>query len=130
MFVREVDGMAVQEWYDKLTDVRELAVNTAVRHFNVMHHMMKKASTIWSKETGIDRNPADQVEVERLDDSRKRYLSEEELLRLKVALDERMYRKGTKDINQTNLRMRLMVLIAVSTGMRRGRDLPASSGRT
>ena len=33
-------------------------------------------------------------------------------------LDERMYRKGTKDLNQTNLRMRLIVLIAVSTGMR------------
>jgi integrase len=29
-----------------------------------------------------------------------------------------MFRKGTKDINQTNLRMRLIVLIAVSTGMR------------
>ena len=120
MFVREVDGMAVQEWYDNLTDVRELAVNTAERHFHVMHHMMRKASTVWSKVTGIDRNPADQVEVEHLDDSRKRYLSEEELLRLKVALDERMYRKGTKDINQTNLRMRLLVLIAVGTGMRRG----------
>ncbi len=33
MFVREVDGMAVQEWYDNLTDVPELAVNTAERHF-------------------------------------------------------------------------------------------------
>jgi integrase len=120
MFVREVDGMAVQEWYDNLTDVRELAVNTAERHFHVMHHMMRKASTIWAKVTGIDRNPADQVEVEHLDDSRKRYLSEEELLRLKVALDERMYRKGTKDINRTNLRLRLLVLIAVGTGMRRG----------
>jgi integrase len=31
-----------------------------------------------------------------------------------------MYRKGTKDINKTNLRLRLLVLIAVSTGMRRG----------
>ena len=120
MFVREVDGMAVQEWYDNLTDVRELAVNTAERHFHVMHHMMRKASTIWAKVTGIDRNPADQVEVEHLDDSRKRYLSEEELLRLKGGLDERMYRKGTKDINRTNLRLRLLVLIAVGTGMRRG----------
>jgi integrase len=34
------------------------------------------------------------------------------------ALDERMYRKGTKDLNKTNLRLRLIVLIAVSTGMR------------
>jgi integrase len=117
-FVREVDGNAVQRWYEKLTGVRGLADNTAVRHFNVMHHMMEKASTIWSKETGIDRNPADLVEVNRPDDSRERYLSEDELHRLKLALDEKMFRKGTKDINQTNLRMRLIVLIAVSTGMR------------
>jgi integrase len=117
-FVREVDGIAVQRWYEKLTVVRGLADNTAVRHFNVMHHMMEKASTIWSKETGIDRNPADLVEVNRPDDSRERYLSEDELHRLKLALDEKMFRKGTKDINQTNLRMRLIVLIAVSTGMR------------
>ena len=108
----------MQRWYEKLTGVRGLADNTAVRHFNVMHHMMEKASTIWSKETGIDRNPADLVEVNRPDDSRERYLSEDELHRLKVALDEKMFRKGTKDINQTNLRMRLIVLIAVSTGMR------------
>lgn len=120
MFVREVDGMAVQEWYDNLTDIRELAVNTAERHFHVMHHMMRKASTIWAKVTGIDRNPADQVEVEHVDDTRKRYLSEEELPRLMAALDERMYRKGTKDINRTNLRLRLLVLIAVGTGMRKG----------
>jgi integrase len=117
-FVREVDGIAVQRWYEKLTGVRGLADNTAVRHFNVMHHMMEKASTIWSKETGIDRNPADLVEVNRPDDSRERYLSDVELHRLKIALDEKMFRKGTKDINQTNLRMRLIVLIAVSTGMR------------
>ncbi len=120
MFVREVDGSAVQEWYDNLTDVRELAANTAERHFHVMHHMMRKASTIWAKETGVDRNPADQVEVEHLDDTRKRYLSEEELRRLKVALDERMFRRGTKDINRTNLRLRLLVLIAIGTGMRKG----------
>jgi O-acetylhomoserine/O-acetylserine sulfhydrylase-like pyridoxal-dependent enzyme len=55
MFVREVHGVAVQRWYENLTGTRELADNTAVRHFNVMHHMMEKASTIWSKETGIDR---------------------------------------------------------------------------
>jgi integrase len=108
----------VQRWYEKLTGVRGLADNTTVRHFNVMHHMMEKASTIWSMETGIDRNPAGLVEVNRPDDSRERYLSEVELHRLKIALDEKMFRKGTKDINQTNLRMRLIVLIAVSTGMR------------
>ena len=118
MFVREVDGIDVQRWYENLTGERGLAENTAVRHFNVMHHLMKKASTIWSKETGLDRNPADMVEVKRPDDSGERFLSKEELERLKEALDEKMFRKGTKDINQTNLRMRLIVLIAVSTGMR------------
>ena len=80
--------------------------------------MMKKASTIWSKDSGIDRNPADMVEVKRPDDTRERFLSKEELHRLKAALDEKMFRKGTKDFNQTNLRMRLIVLIALSTGMR------------
>jgi integrase len=118
LFVREVDGMAVQRWYENLTGIRELSASTAVRHFNVMHHMMEKASTIWSKETGLDRNPADQVEVHRPDDSRDRFLSEDELRRLKRALDDRLYRKGTSDINKTNLRLRLLVLIAVATGMR------------
>jgi integrase len=120
MFAREVDGIAVQRWYENLTGVRDLSPGTAVRHFNVMHHMMEKASTIWSKETGLDRNPADQVEVKRPDDARDRYLSEDELRALKIALDERMYRKGTKDLNKTNLRLRLIVLIAVATGMRSG----------
>lgn len=118
LFVREVDGVAVQRWYENLTGERGLADNTAVRHFNVMHHMMEKASTIWSKETGIDRNPADHVEVRRPDDARDRYLSEDELRTLKAALDERLYRKGTKDLNKTNLRLRLLVLISVGTGMR------------
>jgi integrase len=118
MFVREVDGVAVGRWYENLTTVRNLSASTAVRHFNVMHHMMEKASSIWSKETGLDRNPADQVEVYRPDDSRDRYLSEEELGRLKRALDDRRLRKGTKDLNKTNGRLRLIVLIAVSTGMR------------
>src|ERR1700678_1052388 len=74
LFVREVDGQAVGRWYDDLTAVRDLSPGTAVRHFNVMHHMMEKASGIWSKETGIDRNPADQVEVKRSDDQRDRPL--------------------------------------------------------
>ncbi len=117
-FVREVDGVAVQHWYENLTGKRGLAANTAVRHFNVMHHMMEKASTIWSKETGLERNPASLIEVDRPDDARERFLSEEELHRLKLALDERMFQKGTKVLNKTNLRMRLIVLIAVSTGMR------------
>src|SRR5271163_617702 len=38
----------------------------------------------------------------------------------RAPLSRRMYRKGTKDINKTNLRLRLLVLIAVGTGMRRG----------
>ena len=118
MFVREVDGIAVGRWYENLTGVRDLSPGTAVRHFNVMHHMMAKASTIWSKETGLDRNPADQVEVRRPDDARDRYLSEDELGRLKRALDEKKYRKGTNDLNKTVHRLRLIVLIAVATGMR------------
>src|SRR5688500_2335913 len=104
-FVREVDGNAVSRWYEHLTAVHELSPGTAVRHFNVMHHMMKKAATIWTKDTGIDRNPADQVEVKRPNDQRDRYLSEDELRRLKVALDEKIYRKGTKDFNKTFCRL-------------------------
>ena len=72
-----------------------------MRHFNVMHHMMEKAATIWSKETGIDRNPADQVEVRRPDDQRDRYLSRRrDSAGLKRALDEKMYRKGTQGHQQ------------------------------
>jgi hypothetical protein len=44
-----------------------------------MHHMMGKAATIWSNETGINRNPADLVEVRRPNDERDRYLSIPEL---------------------------------------------------
>ena len=120
MFVREVDGYAVQRWYENLTGKRGLADNTAARHFNVMRHMMHKASTIWSKQTGIDKNPASLIEVNRPDDSRERFLSEDELCRLKIALDEKVFRKDSRDFNQTHLRMRLIVLIALSTGMRSG----------
>jgi integrase len=118
LFVREVDGSAINTWYEKLTTFRELSVGTAVRHFNVMHHMMEKASTIWSKETGIDRNPADQVEVKRPDDERDRYLSEDELPRMRRALDEKLYQKGTRALNKTYCRLRMLVLIALTTGMR------------
>ena len=118
LFVREIDGDVVNRWYEDLMAVQDLSQGTAVRHFNVMHHMMEKASTIWSKETGIDRNPADQVEVRRPDDQRDRYLSEDELRRLKQALDDKMYRKGTNTINKAFYRLRLIVLIAVTTGMR------------
>jgi integrase len=118
MFVREVDGRAVDRWYQGLTERRELSAGTAVRHFNVMHHMMGKAASIWSKETGIDRNPADQVEVKRPGDQRERYLSAEEIVSLKASLDGKMYRQGTKAINQTFYRLRLLVLVALTTGMR------------
>jgi integrase len=117
-FVREVDGVAVGRWYENLTVVRGVSAGTALRHFHVMHHMMANASTIWSKETGLDRNPADLVEVIRPDDARDRYLSEDQLRKLKQALDEKKFRKGTNDLNQTIRRMRLIVLIAVTTGMR------------
>ena len=73
-----------------------------------MHHMMAKASTIWSKETGLDRNPADEVEVRRPDDQRERYLSAQEIGNLKITLDEKMYRKVGKGINQTFFRLRLI----------------------
>ena len=45
-FVREIDGDAVGGWYENLTAIRDLSPGTAVRHFNVMHHMMEKAATI------------------------------------------------------------------------------------
>ncbi len=118
MFVREVDGSAVQHWYRTLIDVFGLSPGTVVRHFNVMHHMMAKAATIWSKETGIDRNPADQIEVKRPDDQRERYLSAEEIKALKVALDQKMYRADSREINRTFYRLRVIVLIALTTGMR------------
>ncbi len=118
LFVREAGGIAVERWYRSLMDEKGLSEGTAVRHFNVMHHMMGKAATIWSKETGIDRNPANEVEVKRPNDQRERYLSIEELRRLKQTLDEKMYRKGVMAINQTYYRLRLIVLIALTTGMR------------
>src|SRR6266851_6660004 len=93
LFVREVDGDAVGSWYENLTAVCDLSPGTAVRHFNVMHHMMEKASTIWSKETGINRNPADQVEVTRPNDQRERYLEADEIGSLTATLDEKIYRK-------------------------------------
>jgi hypothetical protein len=71
-FVRDVDGAAVSGRQEKLTVLRDLSAGIAVRHFNVMHHMMKKAATIWSQETGIERNPACLVEVKRPDDQRDR----------------------------------------------------------
>lgn len=118
MFVREVDGRTVDRWYQGLTAKHGLTLGTTVRHFNVMHHMMEKASTIWAAEAGIDRNPADLVEVKRPDDQRERYLSAEELRCLKVTLDGKMHRQDHRAINRTFYRLRLLVLIALTTGMR------------
>jgi integrase len=118
LFVREVDGTAVDRWYQDLTAIKGLSRGTAARHFNVMHHMMAKASAIWSRETGIDRNPADEVEVKRPNDQRERYLDAQEISGLKAALDEKMQRKAGKVINQTFFRLRLIVLVALTTGMR------------
>ena len=50
LFVREFEGPAIDRWYQDLMAEKGLSQGTAVRHFNVMHHMMGKASTIWSKE--------------------------------------------------------------------------------
>jgi integrase len=85
---------------------------------SVKTNQQAHSATIWSKDSGIDRNPADQVEVRRSDDQRDRYLSEVELRSLKKALEEKIYRKGTKDFNKTFCRLILIVLIAVTTGMR------------
>jgi integrase len=68
MFVRNVDGTPIQRWCDNLTGKRGLTENTAVRHFNVMHHLMKMASTIWSRETGLIQNPAGMIEIKRSDE--------------------------------------------------------------
>ncbi len=122
-FVREVDGAAVQCWYLNLSEEKSLAASTAVRHFNVMHHLLGRAATIWSEETGIDRNPADQVEVNHADDQRDRYLSQEEIPRLKEALDQLAFGANaaagsTRVISWVFYRLRLIVLIALTTGMR------------
>ena len=58
------------------------------------------------------------MEVKRPDDQRERYLEVEEIASLKTALDQKMYRKSSKGINETFFRLRLIVLIALTTGMR------------
>jgi hypothetical protein len=71
-----------------------LSQGTAVRHFKVMHHIVGKASGVWSKETDVDRNPVDLVEVKRPDDQRERHLTAGEIATVKSTLDEKMYRKA------------------------------------
>jgi integrase len=58
------------------------------------------------------------VEVKRPNDERDRYLSKGEIHRLKQVLDEKLYRKGMHTINRTFYRLRLLVLTALTTGMR------------
>src|SRR5260370_39255167 len=93
MFVREVDGQAVSRWYQGLMERHGLSAGTAVRHFNVMLHMMENAATIWSKETGVDPNPADEVEVIRPDDASERNLAVDEILILNRDLYGNLYSK-------------------------------------
>ncbi len=89
-----------------------------MRHFNVMHHMMEKASTIWSKETGIDRNPADQVEVRRPDDQTRPVPLRRGTSEAQAGARRKDVPQGYEEINKTFYRLRLIVLIAVTTGMR------------
>ena len=124
-FVREIDGAAVERWYHDLTAVRGLCPGTAVRHFNVMHHMLGRAVTVWTKDTGLTRNPADEIEIRRPDDQRDRFLLAEELPRLKKALDGEAFGPHGDDglpsarvISWDHYRMRLVALVALTTGMR------------
>jgi len=56
--------------------------------------------------------------VRRPNDQRERYLAAEEIASLKGSLDGKMCRQGSGAINQTFYRLRLLVLIALTTGMR------------
>jgi hypothetical protein len=79
---------------------------------------MKRAGTIWSKETGIHRDPADQIEAYRPDDQRDRFLSAEGISNLKRTLDGKIHRVGTRDLNRTFYRTRTIVSVALTSGMR------------
>jgi hypothetical protein len=63
--------------------------------------------------------------VRRPDDSRDRYLSEDELRRLKQALEQKRFRKGTKDFNKTNLRLNLLCADRGHDRYARDGDIPA-----
>ena len=75
-------------------------------------------ASLASRFRGLRSVVAAQVEVKRPDDQRDRYLSVKDLHDLKQALDDKTYRKGTKTINKTFGRLRLLVLVALTTGMR------------
>ena len=126
-FVGEIDGAAVERWHHDLTVIRGLSASTALRHFNVLHHLFGRAMTVWTKDTGLSRNPADEVEVERPDDARDRFLTEEEIPRLKRCLDLVAFgtvvtpgSRPAKVISWDHYRMRLIVLTSWTTGMREG----------
>ena len=82
---------------------------------------------MWAKDTGLTRNPADEIEIRRPDDQRDRFLLAEELPRLKKALDGEAFGPHGGDespsarvISWDHYRMRLIVLAALTTGMRQG----------
>jgi len=120
-FVHQVDGVAIERWYHDLTALRGLSPGTALRHFNVLHHMLGRAATVWSKETGLNRNPADQVEILRPNDQRDRFLTREEIRALRHELDRAAFgnrQEGHPAVSWPHYRMRLVVLTALTTGMR------------
>lgn len=66
-----------------------------------MHHVMKKAASIWSKIDRHYRNPADHIEVKRPDDQRDGYLCQDELRSLKKAAACEAVPESTRAINKT-----------------------------
>ena len=119
-FVHEIDVRAVERWYHDLTAVRGLSAGTALRHFNVLHHLLSRASSVWATETGLNRNPADDIEVVRPNDQRDRFLSRDEMIIFKRELDRAAFglspSRGVK--SWAHYRMRLVTLTALTTGMR------------
>ena len=120
-FVHEVDGPAVERWYHGMTATKGLSCGTALRHFNVLHHLLGRAKSVWRKETGLTLNPADDIEVERPKDERDRFLSKPETAALKKALDDAVFdsaHPAGSAVGEQRRRMRLVVLTALTTGMR------------
>jgi hypothetical protein len=83
-----VKGVAVDRWYQVLTGEKGLSQGTAVRHFNVMRHMMQKGVNDLVRRYRYRPGPVDEVEVMRPDDQRERYLDAEEISKLKAAVDD------------------------------------------
>jgi len=60
MFVRELeDGSAIDRWYKNLTAKHRLSAGTAVRHFNVVHHM-------WERRPRSGRRKPELIEIRRI----------------------------------------------------------------